>query len=241
MKQQGISPWVWIGAAVAVLVLGALGLLVAGGYVFKQQAESAARLEGAPVVTIAEGIAVETGDVRVVGRDEQDKAVTLRHNQTDERIVLQQAGRQELRIRTEVGSVSVPWTGSTGFLGLASLSKDARFLLGRAADPETIPEWVPRFPGSAVRPLYVLTTEHGMMGTFAQVQGEATGPVLAYFHGKLEELGFQDLQLTATGGSGLHPDGRRALSFEVSFEPNGSYVLVSYADVEPRFQQSGNR
>lgn len=173
------SPWPWIGLSCGVLVVGVVGVFVAVNFLMYKGYQRAKERIVADPVMVAERIALKDPNVKVVSRDLKLHKVTLSNQKTGERFLLEQAGKDKLRIQTDAGEVVPDFS-----------RPQAPWLLGLGSAAGPMPAWVPVPPDTKPRPLYALATGEVVSGCSILFPAGPVEDVLAFYRAELERKGF---------------------------------------------------
>ncbi len=216
VKKKGLHPaaLVAIGCG-GVLVVIAVGLGIAGLFVYNKVKDVAADFSDHPAMSAAALLVRMNPELDLVDRDNRNETLTIRHNETGQEIVvhLEDVQQGRLSFQTPEGDVDLQLVGGA---------------------PARVPAWIPLFPGAEVQGGWSASAEGEQAGGFT-VTTDADGAALfEYYRSSFADAGFTaQLHMTAGGaadtsqGSTLiatSSDQRRAVSVLVA----GSQAMINY-------------
>lgn len=220
-ETQGIYPpppkkstpvWVWILAAVAVLVLLAgIAVVGTGLFIYKTAKEAADH----PTATLARLAALANPEMELMSVDEQTGKVTLKERETGKTftVTVDDIKNGRLEISSDEGKV----------------------LLGNGGEVKA-PSWVPLYPGMSRSSLMSAQTVESDIGTISILAKEDHSAVRAWYEEQLATGGFT---VTSTIASGIgetqggaitatRQDERQTVQVLFNTESGATRATVSY-------------
>jgi hypothetical protein len=237
------------GAKIALGCLVAI-LLVAGGCFvvtafFVKKGVDAARgfvedVEndpGAAAVKAVELMMRMNPEVDVVSSDPEAGTITLREKRTGKVVTFDAEDLRSGRVSFESEGERIEIDadegegGEPGALRIASGERAMVF----GADAETVPDWVPSYPGGRAESFSTVETEGETSGTFTIRTADSPEHVLAFYERALRDAGFEVEKSTmqseaSTGGNLTARAGGRSLNIALASQEGETQGLVAYAE-----------
>lgn len=243
--KQGLSTAakVAIGCLVAVLLVAG-GCFVVTAFFVKKGVDAARSIvedvdrdpEAAAVKTIELAMRMNP-EVDVVSSDPAAGTITLREKRTGKVVTFNASDLREGRFSFESEGETVEFDvdegeeGEPGGLRIASGERTMVF----GADSDTVPDWVPRYPGARADSFSTLESEGEHSGTFTIRTADAADEVLDFFARELEAAGFEVERTTmesasAIGGNITAKSGRRSVNVALAAQEGETQGLVAFTE-----------
>jgi len=237
------------GAKIAVGCLVA-ALLVAGGCfvvtaffvkkgsdAIKSFAEDAEKNPDAAAVKAVELMMKLNPEVDVVSSDPGKGTITLREKRTGKVVTFHAEDIRNGKVSFESEGEKVAIDADQGKDGqpggLRVQTSDRSMVFG--ADAESIPDWVPRYPGGRADAFSTLDGPTETSGTFTIHTADPADDVLAYYEKALQDAGFEveksTLQSsTAKGGNLTARAGDRAVNIALASQEGETQGLIAFSE-----------
>ena len=237
---KGLSPWAWVAVGCgAMIVIGLVGFLLAGMFVFKKGKEMVREATGSesfqevmkdlqdnPLKAVAETAIRVNPELDLISTDDQAGTITFRNNKTGEEATLDFED-------IDAGG------GAEGGVTFKGPEGETRF--GASADLSDVPDWVPRYPGATeVQGTMHSTSASGVTGAFTGKTTDDAQTVVDHFKQLFEdggyEVGAESMTKTGDGAFGAVNgdlgDGR-SINVVVIENAGGTSVTVNYNQKKP--------
>jgi len=174
----------------------------------------------------------------VVASDDAAKTITVREKKTGKEVTFDLADIKSGRLTIESdegGKVNldanVAPDGKSG--GFAITSDKEKMVLG--ADAESVPGWIPIYPGGRAESFSSLESNGERSGTFTLHTSDAVDEVLAHFERELRGAGFEVEKSTmesasARGGNLTARSGERTVNITLFTQEGETQGLVAYSE-----------
>lgn len=237
------------GAKIAIGCLVAL-LLVAGGCFvvtafFVKKGVDAVKDIAADVESDPDAAAVKTlelamklnPEVDVVSSDPAAGTLTLREKRTGKVVTFRaddlKAGRFSFESDGETVEIDADQGDGSDPGALRISSSDKTMVFG--ADSESVPNWVPRYPGARADSYSSLEAANETSGTFTIHTADEASEVLDFFERELRAAGFEveksSLQsASAVGGNLSAKAGTRSINIALASQEGETQGLVAFAE-----------
>lgn len=237
--RKGMSPLAWVGVGcIVLLVLAGIAFGIAGFFIKK----AADKFAENPTLTAAELMVRANPDLELVSSDKKTNTLTVKDKKTGEvtTISAEKAKNGDfkgLKIESKDGTA----TFKTGENGLSVQTTDEKgqvstFNAG-AGTPQSLPSWLPAYPGALVQGTLDTTNNEERSATFTLSSKDDSTKVLDYYESQLKAAGLKVEKTTTTsngqtGGSvsGKSDDGKREASVIVSSGTEGTQALISFTE-----------
>lgn len=249
--KSGTSPWVWIlGGCGAIVVVGLVGFLLAGMFVFKKGKEMVTEATGSgslsefvedmqdnPAKTTAETMIRLNPELELVSTDDEAGTITFTNTRTGEEATLnfEDIAEGRFSMTTDEGEYSIDAAdGGEGGVTFKGPEGETRF--GASADLGDVPDWVPVYPGATeTQSTMHSTTADGVMGAFTAKSSDDAEKVSDHFKQLFEDQGWKigTESMTKTGDgafgaiNGEAGDGR-SVNVVIIESAGESQVTINY-------------
>ncbi len=219
MPPQGQPPaakktsiWVWIIGGVVVVLFGVAVMGGIAGYLAVRGIKSVAKTAGFdselmqknPGLAMAKMATAMNQDYETVKTNDSDGTITVREKSTGKIVTLKfDSEAKKMVIIGDDGkqaTISVAGSGDNGSLTMQS--SDGTVKLGAAAD-NTVPSWVPQYPGATMKGNLAATTAEGSQNSFSFNSSDSATKILGYYTDQLKAAGFKINLTTTTDTGGL--------------------------------------
>ncbi|HLF57871.1 MAG TPA: hypothetical protein VI942_13610 [Thermoanaerobaculia bacterium] len=233
------------GAKIAIGCLVAV-CLVAGGcfvvtmFVGKKVVDFAKEAERDPEAAAVKATALMmkmNPDVEVVSSDPEAGTITLREKRTGKVVTFNaedlKRGKFSFEAEGEKFSIDADASKSGEPGAIRIESGKEKMVLG--ADVESIPGWIPAYPGGRAESFSSLESNGERSGTFTLHTSDAVDNVLAHFERELRGAGFEVEKSTmnsptARGGNLTARSGGRTLNITLFTQEGETQGLVAYSE-----------
>lgn len=205
--KKGLSPLAWIGigcgvlAVIAMIVIG--GLLAAGGYFLKKQAD---KFEKNPSLAAAELIVRANPELEVVSTDQNAGTITIRNKKTGEVVTFdaKEAEKGHFEFKTKDGTAVFDASGKDATIKVTDEKGQVSTIVGGGGAPQNLPSWLPVYPGATVQGTFdAKSAEGGRTLSFTVTTTDAADKVLDFYKSRFEEAGLKvDSTVNASGSEG---------------------------------------
>lgn len=233
--KKGLSPlaWVLIGCGglvvLAMIVMG--GLVTAGGWFVKKQAE---KFEKNPALAAAEFAVRINPDLEVVSKDEDKGTLTIRNKKTGEVGTFSAEDAKNGRISWKSDKGSATFDGS----GVKVTNEKGETTTFGTATPQSFPAWMPTYPGGTVQGTMDTTNAEGHSAAFTVSTADAVDKVLDFYETQFKNAGLKVEKTTTTtndqtaGGNvtAKSDDGKREANVMVSASDGQTQAIVTFTD-----------
>jgi len=238
------SPWLWVAIGCGGLLVIVLLAVTVGGYLLARKAKDFVADAGKNPAMAAIRLAVSVNpDLEIVEADEDRGVVTIRNTRTGEQFTVDMAEAKEgrIRFRNEKGEEISLTSRGEGKEGGFKVESDQGEVSFGGGDDDSVPPWVPRYPGAIPAGSMASRSDRGVEGGLTFATGDGVQQVLAYYEKQLEGLGLAVTTNTyqqdgvAQGGvvSGESADGTRTCSVTATRAGEDTNVAVTYKEERP--------
>jgi hypothetical protein len=216
VPRKGLSPWVWIGGSLAVLlILIVIGIAGTGFFIAKKVHDAGFDQDLAqrnPVLAAAKMAASLNPEVEIVKVDEDAGVITIREKKTGKTVTMNAEDVKNGRI-----SFTDESSGST-----VSVGGDVN-----------LPDWVPDYPGSKPAGTFSAAGGDSEAGMASFKTGDPADKVLGFYRDELKSAGFKITETTtSTAGGGMiageDEANRRTVTAVVSQDGGSTQVVLNY-------------
>ena len=237
-KKKGLGPLAWIAIGCAgIAILGGLGLLVSGFFVYKMEEEVAEEIEENPIAATSRLIAAANPDIELVEADEVDRVVTFRNVRTGEEFTFDFHDIEEGRLsfHSEDGAVSVELEADDADKGsLRITTEDGTASFGANVGVEGFPGWVPIYPGTSPQGMFSTETPEMRSGAYSLKTADDLSEVINYYVAALEDKGFEIVNRVVVSDTTLltaqSSDESRTVNVTTSVEAGEVQVVVNFSE-----------
>jgi hypothetical protein len=176
-------------------------------------------------------------EVEIVSSDERDKTLTVREKKTGKEVTFDladiKAGR--LTMSTDDETVSFQAKAEVGEEGASFRIETERGTTVYGASADSVPDWVPSYPGAEAGSYSSVEQGGERSGTFTIRTSDSAERVLAHFERVLREAGFEVEKstlesATVLGGNLTATRGSRSVNVTVATQEGESQGLVAYSE-----------
>lgn len=231
--KKGLSPLAWVGIGCGALLICAVIVFAAIGYMAKKKLQEFGEN---PEMAAAQLILRANPDLEVVNTDDEAGTITVRDKKSGEETTLNLSDIKEgrIEIKSDKGSVTMDGTGMT-----VEDEKGETSTFTAGAGAGDIPDWVPIYPGGNAQGNFLGTTAEGSSGIVTVNTSDSAEKVLEFYKGKLEGDGYTVQQSTTNSNgevsgivSGTTADEKRTLAIVVSPSSGGTGndAVINYSE-----------
>ncbi len=203
---KGMSPWAWVAIGCgAMIVIGVVGFLLAGMFVFKKGKEMVEEATGSesfqevmqdlqdnPMKTVAETAIRVNPELDLISTDDEAGTITFRNTKTGEEATLnfEDIAEGRFSMSTSEGEYSIDAAeGGEGGVTFTGPEGETRF--GASADLSDVPDWAPAYPGATdVQSSMHSTTADGVMGAFTSKTTDDAQKVFDHYKKLFADSGY---------------------------------------------------
>ena len=236
-EKKGLSPWAWVAIGCGgLLVVCAIIVSVSGFFVAKKVGDFAEDFQENPEAA-AEMLIKMNPDLELVDSDRDAGTITIREKDSGEVITVNYADieKGKLSFETDEGEMEFSASGDPEE-GLFTVTTDGgETMRVGSSDMDSLPGWVPVFPGGTTTGTYSASTPDGVAGSFQLTTSESVDDVLAFY---VEQFEDDEWRVQKTEYSG--PDGKggqviasmedRTVMVILSTSEEGTQAMVNYTD-----------
>ncbi|MEO6192008.1 MAG: hypothetical protein ABIS20_03295 [Thermoanaerobaculia bacterium] len=236
-----MSPLAWVGVGcIVLLVLAGIAVGIMGWFAKRAVDKFAEN----PTLTAAELMVRANPDLELVSSDKKTNTLTVKDKKTGEVTTFsaEQAKNGDFsgfKVKTDKGTATFGASGENG--GTLKVTDEkgqvTTFNAGGGSAKQTLPSWLPEYPGGTVQGTFDTTTNETRSAAFSVSTKDDSNKVLDYYEAQLKNNGFKPEKSTfnnngQTGGtvSGKSEDGKHEVSVIVSTSAEGTQALVSFQD-----------
>jgi hypothetical protein len=237
--KKGLGPlgWILIGCGgIVILCLIALGV---AGYLVKRQVGKFAKNPG---MAVAELVVRANPDLELVKVDEGAQTITVR-NKKDNQVLtvnLEDAKKGKFEFKSDKGTATLNVQGGEngGQLTVTDEKGQKSTFSAGGGGPQSLPSWVPSYPGGTVQGSYDSKTNEARAAGFTVNTKDGVDTVLKFYTDKLKEAGFNPQQTAmsangkASGGTvtATTPDEKRSVNVIVSSSGTETQAIVTFSE-----------
>jgi hypothetical protein len=238
-EKKGLSPWAWVAIGCGgLLVVCAIIVSVSGFFVAKKVGDFAEDFQENPEAA-AEMLIKMNPDLELVDSDRDAGTITIREKDSGEIITVNYADieKGKLSFETDEGEMEFSASGDPEE-GLFTVTTDGgETMRVGSSDMDSLPDWVPVFPGGTATGTYSASTPDGVAGSFQLTTSESVDDVMAFYVEQLEddEWSVQKTEYSGPDGKGgqviaSQEDEDRTVMVIISATDDGTQVMVNYSD-----------
>jgi uncharacterized protein YneF (UPF0154 family) len=237
-EKKGLSPWAWVAIGCGgLIVLFFIVVSMSGMFLAKKAADFVEDVQENPEAA-AEMLIKMNPDLELVESDRDAGTITIREKDSGEVITVNYEDIKEGKLTFETDEGEMTFTASEdaeeGGLFTVTTGDEETLRIG-TTEMDSVPEWVPVFPGATTTGTYSATTPDGLGGSFQLNSSKSAEDVLTYYVEQLEGEGWS-VQKTEYSG----PDGKggqvmasmedRTVMVILSTSEEGTQAMVNYSD-----------
>jgi hypothetical protein len=236
-EKKGLSPWAWVAIGCGGLILlFAIGVSLSGMFLAKKAADFVEEVQENPEAA-AEMLIKMNPDLELVDSDRDAGTITIREKDSGEVITVNYDDIKEgkLSFETDEGEIEFSASGDAEE-GLLTMTTDGEETMRiGSSDMDSLPDWVPVFPGGTTTGTYSASTPDGVGGSFQLTTSDSVDDVLAFYVDQLEEDGWSVKKTEYSGPDGkggqvIASDEDRTLMVILSSGDDGTQAMVNYSD-----------
>ncbi len=255
--KQGMSPWAWVAIGCgAMIVIGLVGFLLAGMFVFKKGKEIVEEATGSesfeevmqdlqknPMKTVAETAIRVNPELDLIATDDEAGTITFRNNKTGEEATLnfEDIAEGRFSMTTDEGEYKIDAAdGGEGGVTFTGPEGETRF--GASADLSDVPDWAPAYPGATdTQGTMHSTSADGVMGAFTSKTSDDAQTVVDHYKKLFEDAGYtigaESMTRTGDGAfgavTGELADEGRSVNVVIIESGGESQVTINYNEKKP--------
>ena len=236
-EKKGMSPWAWVAIGCGgLIVVFAIVVSLSGMFLAKKAADFVEDVQENPEAA-AEMLIKMNPDLELVESDRDAGTITIREKDSGEVITVNYEDIKEGKLTFETDEGEMTFSASEDSEeGLFTVTTDGEETMRvGSSDMDSLPDWVPVFPGGTTTGTYSATTPDGVSGSFQLTSSESVDDVLAFY---VEQFEDDEWSVQKTEYSG--PDGKggqviasvedRTVMVILSTSEEGTQAMVNYND-----------
>jgi len=238
--KQGMGPLAWIGIGCGVIiVIGLIGLGVVGFFVKKKVDQ----YKENPTMAAAADIVRLNPDLELVSSDPKAGSITVKDKKSGEVTTFkaEDVANGKFSVTTKDGTTSIDASAAKDGKGATFKVTDEKgqeqVSTFGATTPQSLPSWVPAYPGGTVQGTFDTTGPQGRSAAFGMSTTDATGKVLDWYEAQLKAAGLKVEKSTynangQTGGvvTAKSDDEKRTVNIMVGSAEGKTQATVTFED-----------
>ena len=236
-EKKGMSPWAWVAIGCGGLIV-VFAIVVSLSFMFfaKKAVDFVEDVQENPEAAV-EMLIKANPDLELVESDRDAGTITIREKDSGEVITVNYEDIKEGKLTFETDEGEMTFSASEDSEeGLFTVTTDGEETMRvGSSDMDSLPGWVPVFPGGTTTGTYSATTPDGVSGSFQLTSSESVDDVLAFY---VEQFEDDEWRVQKTEYSG--PDGKggqviasmedRTVMVILSTSEEGTQAMVNYTD-----------
>jgi hypothetical protein len=238
--KKGMSPLAWVGIGCgAIIVIGFIALGALGFFVKKKVDQ----YKDNPAMAAAELAVRANPDLELVSTDSKAGSITVKDKKTGEVTTFSadDAANGKFSVTTKDGTTKIDASSAKDGQGATIKLTDDKgqeqvSTIG-AVTPQSLPSWVPAYPGGTVQGTFDTTGPQGRAASFAVSTADDTGKVIDWYEAQLKAAGLKVEKNTynangQTGGvvSAKSDDEKRTVTIMVGSNEGKTQAAVTFED-----------
>jgi hypothetical protein len=238
--KKGMGPLAWVGIGCGVIIVICVIALGALGFFVKKKVE---QYKDNPTMAAAELAVRANPDLELVSSDPKAGSMTVKDKKTGEVTTFKadDLANGKFSITTKDGTTKVDASGAKDGQGATFKVTDEKgqeqVATFGGTTPQSLPSWVPAYPGGTVQGTFDTTGPQGRSAAFGMSTADATGKVLDWYEAQLKAAGLKVEKTTyntngQTGGivTGKSDDEKRMVNVMVGSNEGKTQATVSFED-----------
>jgi len=200
--KKGMGPLAWVGIGCGVIIVFGVIAMAAVGYFIKKKAD---HYKADPVMAAAEDMVRLSPDHELVSSDEKAHTVTFKDKKTGEVVTISadDAKNGKFSVKTDKGTTTFEGSkDGTATVKTTDEKGQEQVSTFGATGAQTLPSWVPQYPGGTMQGSFDTTGPQGRSAAFGMNTKDAVDKVADWYESQLKGSGFKvDKNTFATNGT----------------------------------------
>ena len=238
--KKGMGPLAWVGIGCGAIIV--LGLIAFGAMAFIAK-KKFDQYKDNPTMAAAELAVRANPDLELVSSDPKAGSLTVKDKKTGEVTTFKADDLEngKFSITTKDGTTKIDASSAQDGQGATFKVTDDKgqeqVSTFGGTTPQSLPSWVPQYPGAAVQGTFDTTGPQGRSAAFAVSTTDDTGKVLDWYEAQLKEAGLTVEKNTynangQTGGivTAKGDDEKRTVTIMVGSNEGKTQATVTFED-----------